>query len=222
MMKAYFAKDTGKPEVIFDYWLSQPDDRAPGEKLPLVVFLHGAGEVGPDINLVRVHALPKIIEREPYKSLRIVTFSPQCQPGRIWNTQVYELKAQLDWVVKEYGVDEDAISITGLSMGGYGTWMMVQTFPEFFSAAAPVCGGGISWLMSPALVKLPVRIFHGDADTVVPFHNSLDMADALASAGSKNALLTIYHGVGHDSWSNAFEHTDLIKWLSERDRKSVV
>ncbi|MFA6949046.1 MAG: alpha/beta hydrolase-fold protein, partial [Eubacteriales bacterium] len=129
----------------FDYWLSLPDGFEPSERLPLIVFLHGAGECGPDTQRVRIHGIPKIIEREPWCDMRVITLSPQCQENRIWNTQIYELKKLIDEVAARCNADADRISITGLSMGGYGTWMAAQTFPNFFSAAAPVCGGGITW-----------------------------------------------------------------------------
>lgn len=200
----------------FDYWLSLPDGFDRSERLPLIVFLHGAGEVGPDTQKVRIHGVPKIIEREPWSNMRVITLSPQCQEGRIWNTQIYSLKQLIDDVAREYNADPDRISITGLSMGGYGTWMAAQTFPDFFSAAAPICGGGIIWL-AYVLKNTTIRAFHGGQDSTVPVHNSIEMVDAVNAAGG-HAELVIFHELSHNSWERAYEHTDLIEWLAAQKR----
>ena len=124
------------------------------------------------------------------------------------------VKALLDETIKKYNVDVDCISVTGISMGGFGTWDMLCTYPDTFAAAAPICGGGMSWNIHTAT---PVRAFHGDADGAVPLNCSLDMVNSLNARGGK-ADLTIYHGCGHDSWTRAYEQTDLIAWLARARR----
>jgi len=197
-------------KTIFDYWLYLPDDLDANESLPLVLFLHGAGERGPDIERVKANGYPKLFSKSP-RNERVIILAPQCQPDRIWNTQVYPLMELVDYVAEKYHADKEKISCTGLSMGGYGTWMMGLTFPKRFSCIAPVCGGGITW-MAGALKNTPVRAFHGTADSVVPCYESQNMVDAINKNGG-NADITLYEGVGHDSWVNAYEKSDLLQWL---------
>lgn len=196
---------------VYRYLLSTPENYDPKtESLPLIVFLHGAGERGTDINLVKIHGIPKIFDKG--SDLRVVTVSPQCDLHTTWNAQVNELKAFIDYIADEYNIDKNRISITGLSMGGFGTWSMGIAFPDYFSALAPVCGGnGMVWL-ADLLKNIPIRAFHGTADTVVLPSGSIDMVEAVNKAGGK-AELTLYEGVGHDSWVQAYEQTDLIEWL---------
>jgi predicted peptidase len=204
-------------EKTYRFFLSTPDNYDPAKEcLPLIVFLHGAGERGSDINLVKIHGVPKIFDKA--NDLRVVTVSPQCELNMVWNSQVYELKAFIDHIVEEYNIDKQRISITGLSMGGFGTWAMGLTFPDYFSALAPVCGGsGMIWL-AHLLKDIPIRAFHGTDDTVVLPSGSIEMVNAVNEAGGK-AQLTLYDGVGHDSWVQAYEQTDLIKWLAEQVKR---
>ena len=204
-------------EKTYRYYLSAPDNYDPEkESLPLIVFLHGAGERGTDINLVKTHGIPKLFEKN-YNKTRAVTVSPQCDPGMTWNGQVQDLKTFIDHIVGKYNIDKDRISITGLSMGGFGTWAMGLAYPGYFSALAPVCGGnGMIWL-AELLKDIPIRAFHGAADAVVLPSASIEMVEAVNKAGGK-AELTLYEGVGHDSWIQAYEQTDLIEWLASRVR----
>ena len=103
------------------------------------------------------------------------------------------------------------ISITGISMGGFGTWSMLARYPDFFSAAAPICGGGVSWYIN---TKTPIRAFHGDVDTSVPMVYSTLMVDAVNARGGQ-ADLTVYQGCGHNCWTQTYEETDVISWLAE-------
>ena len=122
----------------------------------------------------------------------------------------------IDFIVAEYGIDTDAISLTGLSMGGYGTWEMGMSYPGFFSALAPVCGGGISW-RAGLIGKTPVWAFHGAEDTIVPPSNSHEMCSKLRAAGG-NAMLTIFEYDGHNVWDHAYENTTVISWLLSKRR----
>ena len=126
------------------------------------------------------------------------------------------LKELIDQIAEEYHVDRDRISITGYSMGGFGVWDMICTYPEMFSAAAPICGGGLSWRVG-VLNKLPIRAFHGGADTVVPPVYSETMVETVKMIGG-NATLTVYPGVEHNSWEPAYEQSDLIEWLIAQRR----
>lgn len=192
------------------------------EKLPLIVFLHGAGERGDpssDIEKVRVHGIPKYFCKDNgFKGLRVVTLSPQCPENVTWQRLVYPLMAYIKAAVKEYNIDEDRISITGLSMGGYGTWNMLTAFPHFFSCAAPICGGGVPWETRSADLKdFKIWAFHGIDDPAVFVRCSLDMVEAARTAGA-DVTFTTFDKVGHGSWVNAYEQTELIEWLAAQKR----
>ena len=188
------------------------------ESLPMVVCLHGAGERGEDLERVKIHGIAKYFDADPdYRGLRVITLSPQCPADFVWPNLAVPLMELISSVIRAYHVDPDRVSITGLSMGGFGTWEMLNAFPNFFSAAAPICGGGMSWRI-PEHMKTPVRAFHGYDDPVVPYSLSVDMVEGVNRRGG-NATLTTYHGCGHNSWDPAYETTDVIEWLATSVRK---
>ena len=178
-------------------------------KLPMIVMLHGAGERGDNFDLIPVHGVAKYVMQG--KEIDAIVIAPQCPNNFIWNHLTVELKELIDFAIEEYGADPDRISITGLSMGGYGTWEMGMSYPGFFSALAPICGGGVSWRVG-AIGKTPVWAFHGDKDSAVPPVNSYEMCDRLKASGG-NVRLTVFHGVEHNAWEPAYETTKLIDWL---------
>lgn len=191
------------------YGIYRPEGDAPDKGFPLIVYLHGAGERGEPFEKVYRHSLPRYIQAG--ESFPAVILVPQC-PGRVvWNNIVFGLKELIDSVIREYRIDPRRVSITGQSMGGFGTWEMGLTYSNFFSCMAPVCGGGMAWRCCN-LINTPVWAFHGDADEVVPLSASLEMVDAVNRAGGE-ARLTILHGVGHDGWDFIFHETDLVHWL---------
>jgi predicted peptidase len=127
----------------------------------------------------------------------------------------FEKKENIASMIETYNADVDRVSLTGISMGGFGTWFTALAAPEKFSCIAPVCGGGMPWAAST--LKMPIRAFHGDKDTVVSPSQSIDMIDQ-AQKTNPDALLTLYHNVGHNSWDYAY--TDgLIAWLISNSRK---
>lgn len=204
---------TQKRVPSFNYFVNVPECNE-GEKLPLVIFLHGAGERGCDPEKLFVHGPCKYIRAG--RKIPAVVVAPQCPDGFVWNQLTVELKELIDFVCCEYSIDMERVSITGISMGGYGTWEMGMSYPGFFSALGPVCGGGISWRVS-VIGKTPVWAIHGDADTVVPPVNSIELCQRLKSAGGE-VELTLLHGVGHNSWEFAYERTTLIDWLISKKR----
>lgn len=215
-MRNLYMYQSSNSDLKLPYWITTPTGFDPSrEKLPLILFLHGAGERGDDGAKVGIHGIPKYFGADAdYLGQRVITLSPQCPEGEVWIHLTRVVKALLDDVVAQYNVDTDAISVTGISMGGFGTWDLLCTYPDTFAAAAPICGGGMSWNI---YTKTPVRAFHGDADGAVPLSCSLDMVDALKAHGG-HAELTIYHGCGHNSWDPAYETTDLIAWLANAKR----
>ena len=192
------------------YLVTRPDDSV-GEALPMIVFLHGAGERGANRSRLAVHGIPRYFDKnETHMDQRVITLSPQCPEGEIWsNFPAAIMELILDVATRE-GADVNRISITGISMGGFGTWSLLAAYPNFFSAAAPICGGGVSWCIN---TKTPIRAFHGDADQSVPLVYSQLMVDAVNARGG-HAELTIYPDCQHDSWTRTYEQTDLIPWLA--------
>ncbi len=195
-----------------DYLLSLPTGYdKPGTSWPLVLFLHGAGESGNDLNKVKVHGPPKLVESDgPFPFILV---SPQSPRGG-WNPDV--LNALLETVIKQYHVDKDRVYLTGLSMGGFGTWTLAAAHPGTFAAIAPICGGG-----SPAdagkLAGIPTWVFHGAKDTTVPPKRSEEMVEALKAAGG-TPKFTLYPEAGHDSWTATYANPDFWKWLLEQKR----
>jgi predicted peptidase len=199
--------------VQMDYLLYLPKDYDKGEKFPLMLFLHGSGERGSDLQKVKVHGPPKLIAAG--KDFPFIVVSPQCPDEASWEN--YQLIALLDDLEKKYKVDPDRIYVTGLSMGGYGTWRLAAAIPNRLAAIVPICGGG-STRSANRIAKLPIWAFHGARDTAVPLNNSLEMVDAVNKEGG-SAKLTIYPDAGHDSWTEAYENPKLYEWLLAQKRK---
>ncbi len=196
-----------------EYLLSLPAgyDTSKEKSWPLVLFLHGAGESGNDLAKVKIHGPPKIAETNgPFPFILV---SPQC-PGRGWNPDV--LNALLDSILAQYRVDKDRVYLTGLSMGGYGTWLLAAAHPDKFAAIAPICGGGNA-ADAKKLARLPIWVFHGAKDPTVPLQRSQEMVDALKAAGG-HPKFTVYPDAGHDSWTATYENPEFYKWLLEQKR----
>ncbi len=182
------------------------------ESLPVILALHGAGERGNDLELVRVHGIANLFSVDPdYHGLRVITLSPQCPSDMVWDHLTFPLKTWLLAAVETLNADKRRIAITGLSMGGYGTWSMLTTFPELFCCGAPICGGGMPW-RAGALRDKPLRAFHGIDDPVVPVATSMMMTEAARKCGAK-VELTLIDLIGHESWKHAYSETDLVEWL---------
>lgn len=188
-----------------------------GEKLPMIVFLHGAGEVGDGDSLlhkVRVHGIPKYFCANPdHLGLKVITLSPQCPDGMIWDHLTVPLFNWIKEAAEEFGADENKITITGLSMGGFGTWSLITTFPDFFAGAAPICGGGVPWRARRCRPGMPIRVYHSLDDGAVPYNCSVLMATIASEAGAKVSFTT-YSDKGHGCWDDAYENTGLIEWLA--------
>jgi predicted peptidase len=184
------------------------------QKWPVMLFLHGAGERGGDLNLVKKHGPPKLIDQG--KEFPFIVVSPQCPLNSWWPEQVDALVALLDDIESKYAVDRDREYLTGLSMGGFGTWALATRYPERFAALAPICGGGDRYLVS-RLKNVPVWVFHGARDPVVPLQSSTDMVDALKRAGG-DVQLTVYPEAQHDSWTETYDNPKLYEWFLSHHR----
>ena len=180
---------------------------------PLILFLHGAGERGDDLDVVKKHGPPKLAGSR--RDFPFIVVSPQCPTGTWWSTQA--LQALLDHVTATLPVDPSRVYLTGLSMGGYGTWHLACECPERFAAIAPICGGGHP-VLAGQLKNVPVWAFHGALDDVVPLRESQAMVEGVRKAGGK-ARLTVYPKAGHDSWSATYENPEFYKWLLAHRRQ---
>lgn len=184
--------------------------------LPLLVYLHGAGERGTNFDHVYRHAIPKLIHEG--KDIPAVILIPQCPAEYVWDNIVCDVKALIDTVTTEFSIKKDRICITGSSMGGYGTWSMGLTYSNFFSGIAPIAGGGMVWRAGTNLKTTPIYAVHGAKDDLVlPIHSKL-MCDKVITEGG-NAKLVILNDYGHnDAINYAYAHTDVIDWLLKQRR----
>ncbi|MBI1369725.1 MAG: prolyl oligopeptidase family serine peptidase [Planctomycetes bacterium] len=217
----------------FAYRLMKPAKIEPGRKYPLIVFLHGAGERGAD-NLAQLKFLPTWMStaemREKYPCYLL---APQCPTNHKWvnvdwsakknampDEPADEMKAVIEMLhrtMKEEAVDSDRVYLTGLSMGGYGTWDLAARHADWFAAAAPICGGGDE-NQAGKYVGLPLWAWHGDADNAVPVQRSRNMIEAIKKAGGEPKY-TELPGVGHNSWTEAYTRADgVVPWLFEQKR----
>lgn len=176
---------------------------------PMILFLHGAGERGSDLKKVKKHGPPKIVEKR--KDFPFIVVSPQCPKDDWWTDKVEVLTHLLDDIVAKYDVDTERIYLTGLSMGGYGTWTLAAAYPDRFAAIAPICGGG-KRIMALRLKDIPVWAFHGAKDRVVPLKESEEMVNAIKTRGG-DARLTVYPDAGHDSWTVTYNNKELYDWF---------
>src|SRR6185436_9807540 len=160
--------------IKMGYLLYLPKDYEKQAAWPLVLFLHGAGERGDDLELVKVHGPPKLIAQG--KDFPFIVVSPQCPKDKWW--EPIELLALLDEVGGKYKVDANRVYVTGLSMGGFGSWRLAFQAPNRLAAIAPICGGGESY-WTKNFTNLPVWAFHGAKDAGVPVERSQAMVDAL-------------------------------------------
>jgi len=203
--------------VSHNYLLHIPKDKkhAINGKLPMIVFLHGAGERGTDIEMLKVHGPPKKINNG--EDLPFIVLSPQCKETAMWNPQT--IKILIDQIITSYPVDDKRIYLTGLSMGGYGTWDLATKYPHKFAAIAPICGGSDVhiWTAPLQLKNMPIWAFHGAMDNVVPIEKTTRIIQALKKVGS-NPKLTIYPDANHDSWTATYNNPALYEWFLKHGR----
>ena len=212
------------------YRLYRPKEAEAGKKLPLLLFLHGAGERGNDNRKQLKNCVANLLKVLSANPCFLV--APQCPDGKRW-VEVHwgdprhdtpekpsdpmgltiELLAALQ---KELPVDAKRVYVTGLSMGGFGTWDVLVRCPDLFAAAIPVCGGGDD-RRAAGIAKVPQWIFHGDKDTAVPTARSRNMVEALKKAGG-SPKYTEYPGVGHNCWDKAYAEAELFPWLFSQKR----
>lgn len=218
--------------TVIKYRWSAPEKIEPGKTYPLVLFLHGSGERGDDNTAQLKHGAIPIISGAEKLGTPVFLIAPQCPPDRWWspadasrtrltaadqpNALLDSLLALVSEIQKSQPVDPKRFHVTGLSMGGFGTWDLLARTPDRIASAVPICGGG-----DPALVtkfkNVPVWAFHGEADNVVPARGTRDMIEALEKAGAEPKA-TYYPETGHDSWTRTYENPEVIRWMLDHSK----
>lgn len=203
------SKNQARVSGEISYLISTPKDYSQtGTSSPLLLFLHGAGERGEDLNKVKKWGPPKFIEEGG--DLPFIVVAPQCPSGKSWNVEI--LKKLLDDVIENNNVDQSRVYLTGLSMGGFGSFNLAIAYPDYFAAVAPICGGGNA-SMAYKMKDIPTWVFHGKLDKAVPYSQSVDMVKALEKAGAKPIFTTLDEGEHADAWIYAYNEAGLWGWF---------
>ncbi len=233
MLKPYvYTNSIGE---AFAYRMSAPQFPVPGRKYPMILFLHGSGECGTD-NLKQIKsglpALMATLLKRPAAE-PVIVVAPQCQVGNWW---VKRLAMKPDYaaspdpapslevvleicrsLVAARQADPDRLYITGLSLGGFGTWDAIQREPDFFAAAVPICGGGDIRRVR-GIRRLPIWVFHGREDKNVPVDCSRRMVQALKGVGNRSVSYTEYEGAAHNVWDRTYADPKVVEWMLQQSR----
>lgn len=196
--------ELNKLQYIIDY----PQSFTSEKKYPVIIFLHGAGSRGN--NIEKLNTNPYFIEKEKHTDLPFLTVAPLCSKNT-WFDLWEHLKELVIKILNMPFVDANRIYLMGVSMGGYATWQLAMSMPQYFAAIVPICGGGMYW-NAGRLVNVPVWAFHGAKDTTVLPEESVKMVDAVNRRGG-NAKLTIYPENAHNAWSDTFSNLEVFKWM---------
>ena len=226
-------KDTLRYRILF------PENFDKSKEYPLVLFLHGAGERGRDNEKQLTHGAKLFLSPENRKNLPCIVIFPQCPSESFWSSvKVDRTKTPLvfdfdysrpsnaplilsidvvNQIIKEGSVDKKRVYITGLSMGGMGTFEAIYKFPKLFAAAMPICGGGDTKSYDERVKKIPFWVFHGAVDAVVDVKYSREMVDRLKTIKSQ-VKYSEYPGVNHNSWDNAFAEPEFLSWMFSKHK----
>jgi predicted peptidase len=204
----------------FSYLLFTPKNKVEevDGKLPLIISLHGIGERGSDLQILKSDGLPKILDGDV--SFPFMVISPQCPLSTEWyytnENNIERMRGLLDDAIQRFPIDTNRIYITGFSMGGIGSWYFIINLPEYFAAAAPIAFRADGW--SPCDAKeIPVWAFHGSDDSVIPFRRASLLVDQFRNCGG-DIEFTVYDGAGHDSWTRTYNNNDLYSWLLNQSK----
>ena len=241
-LSLYQKKEYSSEGTVLPYRILYPDAYDKSKKYPLVLFLHGAGERGNDNEKQLTHGAKLFLADSNRKKFPCIVLFPQCPKDSSWGSvkvdrsktplafafdytmpQTWVMKAVINLtkqVAADESVDQSRIYISGLSMGGFGTFEAVYQYPGIFAAAMPVCGGGDSVHYDKRIKKTPFWIFHGDADAVLNVSHSRAMVSRLKSLKA-DVTYTEYPGVNHNSWDNAFAEPAYLSWMFSHKRKKV-
>lgn len=212
-----------------------PSELQTGEKVPLLIFLHGAGERGEDNEKTLVHGARDFVSEKLQSLQKCAVLIPQCPEGQQWVNVPWSddahtipkepsdalklVKRLMDDLCESKPIDKQRIYLTGLSMGGFGAWDLVSRYPNHFAAVVAICGGGDSDEKVVQKIKhVPIWVFHGDADQAVKVQRSRDMVSALKAVGGQPKY-TEYPDTGHNSWTESYANPELYRWLVSQKLK---
>ncbi len=206
------------------YCLYLPDEYTQSKKYPVILFLHGAGEIGSD-NTLQLNNIKNMFTYNADYIAQSILICPQTPEWWSLDRESYgDEKGTLSSAIhllkevqNKYSCDENRIYLTGLSMGSFATWSVLEKYGDIFAAAVPVCGGG-NEMMASAYVDIPIVMYHGTADPTVSFVGSQRTYDAIVAAGGTKALLIPLEGVGHDAWKQAYADRNMFAWLFAQDK----
>ena len=186
----------------------------PSEKIPVIIYLHGAGERGDDLQKINVHGPIKEMMAGNVSSGFIV-LAPQCAEGKTWWDYAERLYNFIVEYINQPFVDKSRVYLTGNSMGGYGTWALAMAHPELFAAILPICGGGMTW-NAEVLKDMPIWAFHCVGDSIVPCHTTISMVDKIKKISQEDIRITIYPDNSHDAWTQTYKNPKIYDWLLEK------
>lgn len=200
-------------EKQLDYLLYEPEDTKIAK--PLIIFLHGSGERGNDLEKVKVHGPLKYLKDH---KLDAYVLAPQCPSDQYWDSEVlYKL---IQKVQKINNIDSSRIYLTGLSMGGWGAWNLAFSHPDMFAALVPIAGfvDRVPMIENCKIKDIPTRIFHGLLDDVVDVSYSMDIYKKLKTC-SKDIELTIFDDANHDSWTRVYDNPEIYEWMLKQQKQ---
>lgn len=209
-----FSGEEKKRKLNYLLFIPDPHGKDRSKMWPVILFLHGSGERGNNPELVKKHGIPKIVEGTP--GFPFIAVSPQCPGGSTWGSHLPMLNALLDHVLGNYAGNPHRVYLTGISMGGNGVWQLAARYPRRFAALAPVSGYGRASEGFPEKVcilkKVPVWVFHGARDRMVPVNESEKLVDVLRGCGG-NVRFTKYPDCGHNCWTRMYKDPKIYRWF---------
>lgn len=207
-------------QLPYQIYLPADYGTKPQQTWPLILSLHGASSRGDDPGEILSHDLPSVIEEGV--DYPFIVVSPLCSAETWWSDHLPAIDVLLNEVCDRYAVEKNRIAVTGVSMGAYGVWHLGAQYPNRFSALVPISGGGAWFYGFPerarSIHKIPVWVFHGDADPIVPMREAVLLVDEMKAVGG-SPKLTVIPGGGHDIWKQVYRMPDLIAWLLEQKRQ---
>ncbi len=197
-----------------EYAVRFPEGYREGQKYPVLILLHGAGTRWESLDTLLARDYVTAIEKH---GLSLITVTPLCS-AETWFDLFSSLKGMVKEVVAKRYADAKRVYLMGMSMGGYGTWQLAMSMPEYFAAIVPICGGGMYW-DAARLINVPVWAFHGGKDTSVFPEESQKMVQAVTACGG-DAKLTIYPENGHDAWTDTVNDRAVFEWLLSHENEN--
>lgn len=194
------------------YALHTPKNKK--DKKPLIVFLHGSGEKGTDVEKVKVHGPFKYLKTH---ELDAYVLAPQCPENEYWDAEV--LHQLILKIQKENNIDPNRIYLTGLSMGGWGAWNLAFAYPDMFAALVPICGfvDRVPMIEDCKIKNVPIRIFHGLLDDVVDVDYAITIYRKLKACNA-DIKLTIFDDANHDSWTRVYDNPEIYEWMLKQSK----